>query len=94
LVVETALLGVPCLTLRTNTERPITIDEGTNQLVGCDPQRIVAAAEAVLAHGVERRRPELWDGSAGTRIATVLLEGGGPDIHLRPTARPELVHRS
>jgi UDP-N-acetylglucosamine 2-epimerase (non-hydrolysing) len=91
---ETTVLGVPCLTLRTNTERPITIDEGTNQLVGCDPQRIIAAAEAVLDHGVERRRPELWDGNAGTRIATVLLDGGGPDVRLRPTDKPELVHRA
>ena len=46
---ETTVLGVPCLTLRDNTERPITLTEGTNQLVGRDPDRIVKAARAVLA---------------------------------------------
>src|SRR5215475_13701543 len=51
---ETTALGVPCLTLRENTERPIAIDQGTNQLVGRNPARIVAAAKAVLANGHER----------------------------------------
>ena len=62
---ETTVLGVPCLTLRENTERPITVTEGTNQLVGRDPHAIVAAAYQVLDHGVEARRPALWDGRAG-----------------------------
>lgn len=82
---ETTVLGVPCLTLRDNTERPITIDEGTNRLVGRDPDRIVAAAHDVLDHGVEARRPALWDGHAGERIADALLSGGGPAERRRPT---------
>ena len=69
---ETTVLGVPCLTLRDNTERPITIEEGTNQLVGRDPDKVRAAAQHVLDHGVEKRRPDLWDGRAGERIADAL----------------------
>jgi UDP-N-acetylglucosamine 2-epimerase (non-hydrolysing) len=70
---ETTVLGVPCLTLRDNTERPITIWEGTNRLVGRVPAAVVAAAHDVLAGGVEARRPALWDGRAGARIAAVLI---------------------
>jgi len=70
---ETTVLGVPCLTLRENTERAITIVEGTNQLVGRDPDRIVAAALSALRHEAQPRRPELWDGHAGERIAEVLV---------------------
>ncbi len=71
---ETTALGVPCLTLRENTERPVTVTEGTNQVVGRDPERIVAAALQVLsgkskAGGV----PQLWDGHAAERIVEVLL---------------------
>jgi UDP-N-acetylglucosamine 2-epimerase (non-hydrolysing) len=70
---ETTALGVPCLTLRENTERPITVDEGTNTVVGTDPAAILAAADRVLADGGKRgRRPELWDGRAAERIAEVL----------------------
>lgn len=71
---ETTALGVPCLTLRDSTERPITVAEGTNVLVGRDPVRIVAEALRVLRDGVEPRRPQLWDGRAGERIAEVLLD--------------------
>ena len=75
---ETTALGVPCLTLRDTTERPITITEGTNVLVGRDPARIVAEARRVLDEGVSPRRPALWDGRAGERIADVLLDESRP----------------
>ena len=75
---ETTVLGVPCLTLRDNTERPITLTEGTNQLVGRDPERIVKTALSVLQSPPPRRSPPLWDGRAGQRIAAVLLAGSGP----------------
>ena len=83
---ETTVLGVPCLTLRDNTERPITVEQGTNIVVGRDPGTIVATARRVLTAGVEPRRPPLWDGRAGVRIAEALLRTGGPEEHLRPTA--------
>jgi UDP-N-acetylglucosamine 2-epimerase (non-hydrolysing) len=72
---ETTVLGVPCLTLRENTERPITISQGTNHLVGLDPERITGAAQAILANerSAIARAPELWDGRAAERIVTALL---------------------
>ena len=82
---ETTVLGVPCLTLRDNTERPITVTEGTNQLVGRDRQRIVAVARSVLETPPPQRAPALWDGHAGERIAAVLVVGGGPTGHPRPS---------
>jgi UDP-N-acetylglucosamine 2-epimerase (non-hydrolysing) len=82
---ETTVLGVPCLTLRTTTERPITVAEGTNQVVGTDPELIVATARAVLRDGVPARRPALWDGRAADRIADVLLTAD-PTGFPRPTA--------
>ena len=70
---ETTALGVPCLTLRENTERPITAEEGTNTVVGQDPARIQAAVDDVLKTGGKRGRiPDLWDGRASERIADVL----------------------
>ena len=75
---ETTVLGVPCLTLRENTERPITITEGTNQLVGRDPERIVKTALRVLETPPPPRAPALWDGRAAQRIAAVLLADRGP----------------
>ena len=82
---ETTVLGVPCLTLRDNTERPVTVTEGTNQLVGRDRERIVKTALSVLDAPPPRRCPALWDGRAGQRIAATLLSGGGPAGHPRPT---------
>ena len=70
---ETTALGVPCLTLRENTERPITVEEGTNTVVGTDPARIERTAAEVLAGGGKAgRTPELWDGRAAVRIAEIL----------------------
>jgi UDP-N-acetylglucosamine 2-epimerase (non-hydrolysing) len=67
---ETTALAVPCLTMRDNTERPITVDEGTNTLVGSDRGLIGAAVDEILRGGGKRgRRPELWDGRAASRIA-------------------------
>ncbi len=71
---ETTALGVPCLTLRENTERPATISQGTNQLVGTDPAKIITAARAILAGQTGTGRiPPLWDGRAAERIVEVLL---------------------
>ena len=67
---ETTALGIPCLTIRDNTERPITVTMGTNRLVGTDPVRIVAEAKDVLRRGIHGARvPDLWDGKAADRIA-------------------------
>jgi UDP-N-acetylglucosamine 2-epimerase (non-hydrolysing) len=85
---ETTVLGVPCLTLRESTERPVTVTEGTNQVVGRDPARVVAAARAALAGPRAGRRPAGWDGRAGERIAEVLLAGAGRPDHPRPTTLP------
>ena len=85
---ETTALGVPCVTLRDNTERPITVEQGTNVLAGRDPERIVATAHQVLDHPPAARRPDLWDGRASERIARVLLEGGTTRTRPRPTDLP------
>ncbi len=82
---ETTALGVPCLTLRDNTERPITITQGTNRLVGVDPDTIVAAAMESLESPAEARCPDLWDGRAGDRIAEVIAGVLDGDGILRPT---------
>lgn len=70
---ETTVLGTPCLTLRSTTERPITVTEGTNRVVGTDPREVVAAAKQVLASPPPVRRPALWDGHAGERAAAAML---------------------
>jgi len=70
---ETTALGVPCLTIRENTERPITVEQGTNTLVGCDPHAIRKGVDEILSGaGKTGRVPELWDGRAAERIATDL----------------------
>jgi UDP-N-acetylglucosamine 2-epimerase (non-hydrolysing) len=72
---ETTVLGIPCLTLRENTERPITVEMGTNTIVGTDPQKITTAAFAALADNGKRshRVPPLWDGHTADRILDELL---------------------
>jgi UDP-N-acetylglucosamine 2-epimerase (non-hydrolysing) len=72
---ETTALGVPCVTLRENTERPITVEQGTNTVVGNNPARILAAVDDVLRSGGKSgKNPELWDGRASQRIVAVLRE--------------------
>jgi UDP-N-acetylglucosamine 2-epimerase (non-hydrolysing) len=87
---ETTALGVPCLTLRDTTERPVTVSEGTNILVGRDPELIVTTALEVLRHPPAKRMPQLWDGRAGERIAEGLLDRLGTPDAPRPTARAVL----
>jgi UDP-N-acetylglucosamine 2-epimerase (non-hydrolysing) len=70
---ETTALGIPCLTLRPNTERPVTITEGTNHLLGDDPSAILPAAKPLIEGKFPQPQcPKLWDGNAGTRIAEAL----------------------
>jgi len=72
---ETTVLGVPCITLRDTTERPVTVDQGTNTVVGHDRRQIMAIVSDVLNNGGKRgRTPELWDGRAATRIKSVLTD--------------------
>ena len=72
---ETTALGVPCLTMRESTERPITVEQGTNTIVGSDPERILATAREALNNGGKAGRiPELWDGRAAERISADLAE--------------------
>ncbi|MFZ0815841.1 MAG: UDP-N-acetylglucosamine 2-epimerase (non-hydrolyzing) [Candidatus Sulfotelmatobacter sp.] len=72
---ETTVLGVPCLTLRENTERPATVLHGTNQVVGVDPDRILGAARSILENPVPPYRcPPLWDGKAASRIVAIIRE--------------------
>lgn len=82
---ETTVLGIPCLTVRENTERPITVDIGTNLVVGTDPFRIRQAADRIL-DGYEKkgRVPDLWDGRTGERIARLYEDFlGGPRMPRR-----------
>ncbi len=70
---ETTALGVPCVTVRENTERPITVEQGTNVLAGTEPGAVIAAArEAIAGRSRRGRRPPLWDGRAAERIVDIL----------------------
>ena len=76
---ETTALGVPCLTLREHTERPITVEQGTNQVVGSDPERITRAVGAILRGEFARGScvPEFWDGHAADRVVAALIARAG-----------------
>jgi UDP-N-acetylglucosamine 2-epimerase (non-hydrolysing) len=71
---ETTALGIPCITVRQNTERPITVSQGTNVLVGTHPEAILQAVRSVITKpiGAPIRRPPLWDGQAAHRIVSEL----------------------
>jgi len=72
---ETTALGVPCLTLRNNIERPATVEHGSNQIIGVNPIRIVSAGRHILRNwSRSSRRPPLWDGHAARRILEVVLQ--------------------
>ncbi len=72
---ETTVLGVPCLTLRENTERPATIQHGSNQLVGVDSDRILAAARSIFRKPARQpQRSPMWDGKAAPRIVAIIRE--------------------
>ena len=77
---ESSVLGTPCLTLRTTTERPITLEQGTAVLVGEDPQKLLRYVDEVLSGAWDKtNRIKLWDGQAAARVATALetfLNGG------------------
>lgn len=71
---ETTILGVPCLTLRDNTERPITITKGTNMLVGTDTDRILNGYRQSLSKAKPIVEPDFWDGRASVRVVRILLD--------------------
>ncbi len=73
---ETTILEVPCVTLRENTERPVTVELGNNRIVGTDPKRIIAACREIIANNSPHqcRTPPLWDGKAAERIVKILIQ--------------------
>ena len=72
---ETTALGIPCVTLRENTERPITAEQGTNTIVGRDPVKIRTCVADILQNGGKAGRvPEYWDGKAAERIAATIAQ--------------------
>jgi UDP-N-acetylglucosamine 2-epimerase len=77
---ETTILGVPCITLRDKTERPVTLEYGTNVLVGPNPERILREFNAVFRPGEKlNSSPRYWDGNAAKRIIKVLLDDFLPE---------------
>ena len=87
---ETTVLGVPCLTARPNTERPVTITEGTNRLIGSTAAEVIAGFEAARKSApTGPRRPEGWDGKAGRRVLESLLAASGIAPGEPAPSRPE-----
>ena len=81
---ETTILGVPCITLRENTERPVTLEDGTNVLVGSNPKRIVREFTKVSHRKLKRHSsPKYWDGNAAKRILKVLLNDFLPERSIK-----------
>jgi UDP-N-acetylglucosamine 2-epimerase (non-hydrolysing) len=84
---ETTVLGVPCLTLRENTERPATVEHGSNQIAGVDPERILSAARSIVKNPARpSRRPPLWDGKAAERIVAIIRDSLIKDDLVKRTA--------
>jgi UDP-N-acetylglucosamine 2-epimerase (non-hydrolysing) len=76
---ETTFLGVPCLTLRERTERPATVSDGTNRVIGTQPERMITEVQRILdGDRLPQRCPPLWDGHAAERVVDVLVRHGGP----------------
>jgi UDP-N-acetylglucosamine 2-epimerase (non-hydrolysing) len=77
---ETTILGVPCITLRDSTERPVTLEHGTNVLVGSDPEKIIREFDRVNCNERKSdRSPRFWDGNAAKRIIKVLVDDFCPE---------------
>jgi UDP-N-acetylglucosamine 2-epimerase (non-hydrolysing) len=91
---ETTALGVPCLTLRDNTERPCTVSEGTNRIAGTTRDGILRAFDHAMAAKGSRERlgriPDLWDGKAADRVADILAQGFEPSLR---TTAPHTIRR-
>jgi len=80
------VLGVPCVTIRENTERPVTVEIGTNYLAGIRPEAILAAASEILSGNAKKGTvPPLWDGKAAERIAEIILRNGGLPVPFTKT---------
>ena len=73
---ETTVLGVPCITLRNNTERPVTVEQGTNLLVSINKEKVIGKSMQIINNKIKinKRIPKLWDGKAAERIAKILLQ--------------------
>jgi UDP-N-acetylglucosamine 2-epimerase (non-hydrolysing) len=71
---ESTALGIPCLTLRENTERPVTVTHGTNQIVGTETEAILAGYRRAVSPAASTRRPDLWDGKTADRITHVFCD--------------------
>jgi len=79
---ETTALGIPCITLRENTERPITVEQGSNTITGSDPDKIMDCFNEIMSSGGKAGHiPELWDGKAAERIASIISDWSLNKVH-------------